>query len=239
MKNKPAKPAKSDISRGRILDAAAQTFRRKGYAATTLNNIAKAAEMQAGSLFYHFDSKDQLLEEVLDIGMRRVHDAVEQSQACLPPGTPHRRRIRAAIEAHLTTLLKHGDYTSANIRIFGQVPEDIQQRHLRLRDAYAALWRRLLSRAQKAGALRAETDLALVRMLLFGALNWSVEWYKPGKKSIQAIADQVSLVLFDGIGLEENAKDDTFALVERPATPQRSKATWKPERRNSDSPTRN
>ena len=206
--------SKSGISRMRILDAAAQTFRRKGYAGTTLNEIAKTADMQAGSLFYHFGSKDELLEEVLDIGMRRVHEAVEDSQEHLPPGAPHRERIRAAVEAHFATLLKHGDYTSANIRIFGQVPEDVQRRHLRLRDAYAALWRRILIKAQKAGALRGDVDLGLVRMLLMGALNWSVEWYQPGKKSIETMADHMCLMLFDGIGQKEQARRAEVELLD-------------------------
>jgi len=197
---------KSDISRAKILDAAALAFRQKGYAATTLNEIADAAQMKAGSLYYHFDSKEQLLEEVLDMGMRRVHEAVEESQDRLPAGASHEKRIKAAVEAHLTMLLKHGDYTSANIRIFDQVPEDVRRRHLRLRNAYAALWRGLLTRAQKAGALRNDVDLALVRMLLMGALNWSVEWYKPGKKSIRAMADHMCLMLFDGIGDKEAVK---------------------------------
>jgi AcrR family transcriptional regulator len=206
--------SKSGISRMRILDAAAQTFRRKGYAGTTLNEIAKAADMQAGSLFYHFGSKDELLEEVLDIGMRRVHEAVEDSQERLAPDAPHRERIRAAVEAHFATLLKHGDYTSANIRIFGQVPEDVQRRHLRLRDAYAALWRRILIKAQKAGALRGDVDLGLVRMLLMGALNWSVEWYQPGKKSIETMADHMCLMLFDGIGQKEQARRAEVELLD-------------------------
>jgi TetR/AcrR family transcriptional regulator, cholesterol catabolism regulator len=197
-------PSKSDLSRMRILDAAAQSFRRKGYTGTTLNDIAKTADMQAGSLFYYFASKDELLEEVLDIGIRRVHEAVEASQEQLPEHAAHRDRLRAAVEAHFETLLKHGDYTSANIRIFGQVPEDVRKRHLKLRDAYAALWRRLLTKAQKAGALRDDIDLGLVRMLLLGALNWSVEWYQPGKKSIQTMADHMCLILFDGIGQPEH-----------------------------------
>lgn len=204
---------KSDISRAKILDAAALAFRQKGYAATTLNEIADAAQMKAGSLYYHFDSKEKLLEEVLDIGMHRVHEAVEDSQDQLLAGTPHEERIKAAVEAHLTMLLKHGDYTSANIRIFGQVPEDVRRRHLRLRNAYAALWRDLLTRAQKAGALRKDVDLALVRMLLMGALNWSVEWYKPGKKSIRAMADHMCLMLFDGIGDKETVKSREDAAV--------------------------
>ncbi len=198
--------SKSDISRARILDAAAKTFRQKGYAATTLIEIARAAGMQAGSLYYHFGSKDELLEEVLDIGMRRVHEAVEESQERLPADSSHRDRIRVAVEAHLATLLKHDDYTSANIRIFGQVPEEVQLHHIRQRDAYAELWRHILSKAQKSGALRSNIDLGLVRMLLMGALNWSVEWYQPGRTPIQTIADQMCLMLFNGIGIEEPAQ---------------------------------
>lgn len=195
--------SKSDISRTRILDAAAKTFRQKGYAATTLNEIAKAADMQAGSLYYHFNSKDELLEEVLDIGINRVHEAVEESQENMPADAPPYERIRAAVDAHLTTLLKHGDYTSANISIFAQIPEEIRQRQIPKRDAFSALWRRILSRAQKAGALRDDVDLSMVRMLLLGALNWSVEWYKPGKTSIHAMADHVCLMLLEGIGADE------------------------------------
>ncbi|MCR9243229.1 MAG: hypothetical protein NXH87_17750 [Rhodobiaceae bacterium] len=56
------------------------------------------------------------------------------------------------------------------------------------------------------GALRSDVDLGLIRMLLMGALNWSVEWYKPGKKSIRAMADHMCLMLFDGIGNKEPMK---------------------------------
>ena len=192
-------PGKSELSRLRILDAAARIFRQKGYAATTLNEIAVAAAMKAGSFYYHFTSKEEILEEVLNIGMQRVHDAVVGSQQALPPNVAHEGRLRAAVEAHLATLLRHGDYTSANIRIFGQVPTAVQRRHLRRREAYGKYWRRLLVDAQRAGALRSEIDLSLLRMLLLGALNWSVEWYKPTKKSIAVIADQFCMMLFDGV----------------------------------------
>lgn len=207
-------PSKSTQSRMRILDAAARVFRHKGYAATTLNEIAEAAEMKAGSLYYHFESKEQILEEVLNIGMQSVHDAVVASQSTLSPGATYEARIRAAVEAHLTTLLRHGDYTSANIRIFGQIPQAVQRRHLRLRDAYGAYWRGLLVEAQRAGALRDDIDLGLLRMLLLGALNWSVEWYKPRKKSISAIADHVFTLLFHGMGRRRQSTSRKGAVSE-------------------------
>ena len=131
-----------------------------------------------------------------------IHPEV-RGQENMPADAPPYERIRAAVDAHLTTLLKHGDYTSANISIFTQIPEEIRQRQIPKRDAFSALWRRILSRAQKAGALRDDVDLSMVRMLLLGALNWSVEWYKPGKTSIHAMADHVCLMLLEGIGADD------------------------------------
>ncbi|MGG2343638.1 TetR/AcrR family transcriptional regulator, partial [Aeromonas veronii] len=49
---------KSQKSREAILESAAKLFRRQGYSATTLRQIADLAEIQAGSIYYYFDSKD-------------------------------------------------------------------------------------------------------------------------------------------------------------------------------------
>ncbi len=70
---------KSDRTRQRILDTAAQEFRRRGYAGTKVNDIAAAANMRAASIYYYFESKDQLFEEVLEIGLRLVFEAVRKA----------------------------------------------------------------------------------------------------------------------------------------------------------------
>ena len=190
---------KSERTRQRILDAAARTFRDKGFAGTTLNDIAVAAQLRAGSIYYHFDSKERLLEEVLDIGIARVSAAVKRSIAALPPDTSPTDRIRTGIEAHLRSLLYHGEYTSASFRIFGQAPRDVQSRVLSRRRAYADCWRDLLRQARAAGEVRAERDLGLARMLLFGALNWSVEWYDPGKGSLDDFVREAAETFLHGI----------------------------------------
>lgn len=195
---------KSEATRRKILDAAAKTFRKQGYAGTRLSDIADAAAMRAGSIYYHFESKEQLLDQVLEIGIRRVFDAVVREVEALPPDATHRQVLRTAIEAHLTMLLRHGDYTSANIRLFDQVPDDVHDRQVRLRAAYDDFWRKLLGAAQQAHEIRADTDLTMVRMFLLGALNWSLEWYRPGAKSIAAMADDVAALVFDGIGPAES-----------------------------------
>lgn len=190
---------KSQATRQKVLAAAARCFRDKGYAATRLSDIADEAGMKAGSIYYHFESKEQMLEEVFEIGMQAVFEAVEAAVGGLGPAASYRDRLRAAIKAHMEQLLEQGDFTSANIRIFGQVPEDIQRRHLKIRRHYGDYWRDLLEAARAAGELRADADLSLVRMLLLGALNWSVEWYDPAKKPAGAIADEMAEMLFRGV----------------------------------------
>ena len=68
-----------------ILETAARLFRHEGYAATSLRAIAAACDMKAGSLYYHFESKDQIVSEVLDIGVQRVFDAVKLALEELAP----------------------------------------------------------------------------------------------------------------------------------------------------------
>lgn len=196
----PTKISKSEATRGRIPDAAARTFRRHGYAGTRLKAIAEVARMQAGCIYYHFDSKQQIPDEVLDIGIGRVFDAVVRAVDALPADAGHRRRLRTAIEAHLVSLLRHGDYTSAHMRIFDQIPPQVRRRQVRRRDAYGAYWAGLLEAARDAGAIHGQADLGLVRMFLLGAMNWSVEWYRPGARNVGEMADTVFAILFDGIG---------------------------------------
>lgn len=190
---------KSDRTRQRILDTAAQEFRRRGYAGTKVNDIACAANMRAASIYYYFESKDQLFEEVLEIGLRLVFEAVRKAVTATPAHAGHRARIEAAVQAHLSMLHEYGNYSSANIRNFGQTPVEIQQRQLVLRRAYGEYWRRLLTDAREAGELRAGADLSLLRMFVYGAMNWSLEWVKPGKQTATEISQQLCTILFDGI----------------------------------------
>lgn len=190
---------KSDASRSQILQAAARLFRDQGYAATTLRQIAEAADMQAGSIYYHFASKDDLLHEILDTGLRRIFDAVRTAIAQMPPGASHRRRIERAIDAHLVTLLKESEFTSANIRVYGQLPEEAKCRHRRLRQDYARFWDELFSEAQAAGEIRDDLQIRPLRMFVLGALNWTVEWFDNRRHSVRELANRTSLLIFQGI----------------------------------------
>lgn len=193
------KLAKSAISQKRVLDAAAKIFRDYGYAGTTMRAIADEAELKAGSIYYHYKSKDDLITAVLDLGIHSVTDSVAAALAALPDNASGREKLEAAVRAHLSAIIQNGDYTLATRRVFGQVPEAIRVRNTRLRDSYGAIWLKILSEAQDRGEFRASANLSLVRLFVLGALNWTVEWYKPGGRSIEDVAREFASLVLDGL----------------------------------------
>jgi AcrR family transcriptional regulator len=193
------KLAKSAISQKRVLDAAAKIFRDYGYAGTTMRVIADEAELKAGSIYYHYKSKDELISAVLDLGIRAVIDTVKAALEALPADASGRQRVETAIHAHLSAIIDNGDYTLATRRVFGQVPEAIREKNLRLRNSYATMWQEILIDAQKRGEFRADANLTLARLFILGALNWTVEWFKPGGRTIDEVARNFSSVVVDGL----------------------------------------
>ena len=190
----------SNVTRQRILDAAAKVFRDKGYAGARLADIATAAGLQgAGSLYYHFPSRDALVEEVLRAGVAHTVEFVKRAVDALPAEATPGERLQTAMRAHLLCVLSIGDYTSANIRIFGQVPAGIRRKHLVAQRRYGVYFRQLLEAAQAAGEIRADVDLSVVRMLAFGAMNWSVEWFDPERSSAEQVAAEFVGMVFRGI----------------------------------------
>jgi TetR/AcrR family transcriptional regulator, cholesterol catabolism regulator len=191
--------SKSEKSRNLILESAAKFFRKQGFSATTLRQIASAARIEAGSIYYYFDSKEAILDEVLDRGLRHVFESVKLAVAGARNAT-HRRRIEIAIEAHLVALLETSDFTSANIRIYGQLAEHLKKPQRPLRLAYARYWDKLFLDARNAGEIRADIEIVPLRIFVIGALNWTVEWFRlDSKDDVLKLARRTQLMVFDGI----------------------------------------
>ena len=172
---------RSEVSRQQILDVAAKLFRASGYTETSLRDIARLVGMKAGSLYYHFASKEELAAEVLRIGVKKVHLAVAEAVDALGRDADARHKLEVAMAAHLETLLDESDYTSAHIRCFPYVPASLRIQLGDERRDYEKLWRALLDEAAESGTLAPGLDRSTTRLAILGALNWSLEWHDPAK----------------------------------------------------------
>ncbi len=197
---KPEKKTdKADATRERILAAAARLFRARGYAAVTLRDIAAAAKMQAGSVYYHFDSKESIVTEILDTGIHAVHKEVQAAIAKLPKDASAAAIVRAGISAHLKTLFEYSDYTSANVRIYAQVPPAVRKANLRARREYEALWDALLARVAASGQVRESIELKTFKLLLISSLNATLEWFDAKRGNLDDLASRYADIMLHGL----------------------------------------
>ena len=186
---------KSEKTRRRILDAAAEVLNRDGFAGARLSDIAARAEVRVPGLYYYFDSREAILEEVVIIGTRLTMAHVEAKLELLPSDASALDRMCAAFGAHLEMVLKESAYTAAAMRTMGQLPGDIRDRQLHQQRIYGELWRRLFAAGIESGDIDPELDPRAARMFLIGAVNWAPEWFDPERGSIeQAVATIERLV---------------------------------------------
>lgn len=187
--------SKSVRTRERILDAAAAVLNRNGYAGTRLSDIADAARLQAPALYYYFPSRDDVIQEVVQVGLRRVLAEVKAALDALPDDASRMDRILAAVGAHLEAVLRDSAYAAAAIRNAAQLPAAIREVQLLDERRYGAVWRGLIDDAVAAGEIDPDLDPRSARMLIIGALNWAPEWWSPERGSVaQTVATAKRLV---------------------------------------------
>jgi len=204
----PVKPTKSKVSKTKenILDAAAVLFSQRGYNGTALRDIANALDMKAGSLYYHFESKEQMVLEILTMGMKNIISTVIQRVEALPETATSREVLVEAAKGHLTALLEKGDYTSTSIRNYAQMPEGVRKKGAVLREKYEKMWRTFLLEAQQSGDIKPSVNLKILRLSLLGAMNRTLTWYKEDGLSVDEIAEIQIGFVWDGIASDQARK---------------------------------
>ena len=173
----PPVQARRDV----LLREAARLFGEKGYENTSMRDIAAAYGILPGSLYHHFRSKDELFVAVYAAGIDQIIEAVEKASRDEPDPW---RRLEAACEAHLTTLLDRTGYAAVVIANWPSTGGGIRDELVRQRDRYEKVFRKLA----EAAPLPRGVDPTIFRLGLLGALNWALTWYRPGRATPGAIA---------------------------------------------------
>lgn len=171
-----------------IVKAAAKLFRRNGFNGTSTRDIACAVGMHSGSLFCHFKSKDALLYEVMQEGMR---SALARQTIVLLAEHDAATTLRQLIRSHFDTLLgPSSDFMHAVLYESRSLNTRQHNVIAKLQGDYEATWTPVLQELASTGCLHGEVSLA--RHLIFGLLNGSALWFNPTKGvSIDDLTDAV------------------------------------------------
>lgn len=188
--------------RQELLRAAARLFRQQGFDATSTRDIATAAGMRSGSPFYHFENKEALLAAVMREGMQ---SALHRQAAAMDTAVAQaasqghtlsaRECLQVLVRSHFEVLLgPDSDFIPVMLYEWRSLSAAQRSEVNRLKDSYEAVWVPVLKALHASGELQGEPGLA--RMMLFGALNWSVQWYDPARQATLDDLTQSVLQLF-------------------------------------------
>jgi AcrR family transcriptional regulator len=168
--------SESDSLRKDIIAHSAALFRQQGYANTTVRDIAAAVGIQAGSWFYHFKTKQDILVAVVEQGMTK---SLADIEAIAAQSLPPRAAFKRLVQVHLHTLLAPDhDFIAVLLYEWRSLDKAARARVITLKDRYEKIWDEAIAALHRSGDWAMPTRFD--RLLMFGALNWTSQWYKPG-----------------------------------------------------------
>jgi TetR/AcrR family transcriptional regulator, cholesterol catabolism regulator len=185
-------------TRETLLRLAARLFATQGYTATTMRVIADQAGIEAASIYYHFSSKEKLVDVVMEHGADSIVQHINEHFEALPADANAVDRFKAALVGQMSALLKFGDYALAHSRLLTQLPDTVRERQIKRRERHQRLWTTIFDDLRTEGFLREDIDIALSRVFVLGFINSVQTWFDPKKGSLEKIADQFMTMYFEG-----------------------------------------
>lgn len=178
-----------------IVEAAAEIFREKGFAAASLEDIASAVGIWKGSLYHYIDSKEDLLFAVVKEPAERI---LEEVQHIAELDLPASEKLRQAALTHARILDETFVYATVYLQeIAGRqrYKEWAERDRLYLR-ALTSIIEEGIEQGDFAPGIPART----ATLTFIGALNWMTHWYKPnGPLPASAIAEQICSFFLNGV----------------------------------------
>ena len=186
-----------------IEDVASDLFRERGYAATSIRDIARALSVQGASLYAHVTSKEDVLWAIVDRAATRFEaaaDRAEQEADARRPGDPS-EAIAALVRGHLEVLTSDVDEAGVFVYEWRALGPQRRAAILDRRDAYERRFRRHIESGMAIGAF-AITDPFIAAAAVLSAANGVATWYDPnGRLPAARIADhlvELSLRMLEG-----------------------------------------
>ena len=181
-----ARPKKGEsiVSRESILAAAAKLFSERGFKGTTLGDIAAELDATAAALYYHFDSKREILFRYLEAGFEDTLARTDEAMTATEPVERLRQLVRTYVKFDIGAIAGSEMYRTGVFDFYHLVPflePDEAARLAKLQRSYLDLFRRTIAAVVDAGAVR-DVDVDAAAFAIIGMSAHAVRWYRPSKR---------------------------------------------------------
>jgi AcrR family transcriptional regulator len=182
--------------REQIEDVASAMFSARGYAATSMRDIAKALDLQGGSLYAHIPSKEAVLASIVRQAADRFHAAVRP--IAQGPGSAA-ERLRRMIHAHIAVVTAGLQQATVFLFQWTFLGPEHREDVAAARDAYERYFREVIAEGMASGELAAG-DPKLAATFLLSAMNGLAHWYRSdGPLGPEEIADHYADLFLGGL----------------------------------------
>jgi AcrR family transcriptional regulator len=187
----------NSLTRRSILAAATRLFGTKGYAGTTMRDIAREVGILPGSLYAHIDGKETLLAEIVDAAFDEFLALADKLEASSEPPD---KRIRNAIEEHVRAIATHRDRTLVVLHQWRFLNDANYERIVIKRGRYQQAFLAIIDEGIARGIFSDSISSRDAVFTILGALNWVPEWFSPsGLATAEELGRRIADTLLHGL----------------------------------------
>ena len=184
---------RAESRRQEILRAAGRVFRRRGFDAAGMREIAEEADLSPGNLYHYFSGKHEILyycqDRALDTLLAALDDACSGTAA---------HRLTAVLTAHIRCILDDMEGAAAHL-VVDALPPDLRRPIVAKRDRYETGVRKLVEEGEQSGEFNVDEPGIITRAIL-GSMNWTAQWFDPeGRQAPEEVADIIAAYLVHGL----------------------------------------
>ena len=179
-----------------IEQTATALFKSRGYAATSMRDLATELGLEAASLYSHIKSKEEILQRICFRMANEFFEGLETAEKT--PGNST-QKLEAAIKSHLSVLTKQPAASAVFQNEWKHLSEPFLSDFLKLRNDYENHFRQIIKEGNASGEFMV-SDEKMATLMLLSSLNFVHAWYKPeGKLSPEQISETLTNMLLNGI----------------------------------------
>ncbi|MFC5065870.1 TetR/AcrR family transcriptional regulator [Actinomycetospora atypica] len=177
-----------------LVEVAAQAFLQRGYDATSMEDLSRAAGITKSSFYHHVSGKEALLRGALDRALGGLFGVLAEPAAT--EGRPV-DRLRHIVRRQVEVLATELPYVTLLLRLRGNT--ETERWALGRRREFDQAIAGLVREAADDGSVPADVDPVVAARLLSGTVNSLIEWYRPGRVDVPALVDAVERQVFEGL----------------------------------------
>ena len=199
------------LKRESIISAAVDIFYNKGYAKTTLEEVADAIHVTKPFIYSHFKSKHDLLAEICSRALTFSHEALNRAVA---HGVTPTEKLEAMARGFMHSLVTHQAHSVIYSREEKELDPDVFKAINQMRRDFDHRLEAVIADGVASGEFQVE-DINLTALAIIGIVAWSQFWYRSGGRLTRdEVADRVATLVMSMVG----ARNKRRARASKPST---------------------